>query len=90
MSGIGIVVRADGQIETLGPDWTPESLGTRSEVLAVVARRLPKDNASLAPRLGVEAADRSDRPARSRPRASGGSRSGRPAVDLRRPGGSLP
>lgn len=62
MSSIGIVLRAQGDIEPLGEDWIPEPLGSRAEVLAAVARHFPQDDATLALRLSVESADRSEGP----------------------------
>ena len=62
MSSIGIVLRADGALESLGSDWTPVPLGTRAEVQAVVSRYFPKGDASLALRLSVESPDKSEHP----------------------------
>lgn len=37
MSSIGIVVRANKSVESLGHDWVPEPLGPRPEVEALLA-----------------------------------------------------
>lgn len=62
MSSIGIVLRADGALDSLGSEWTPEPLGSRADVEAVVSRYLSEDDGSLALRLSVEPAEKGDRP----------------------------
>jgi len=54
MSSVGIVMRADGDVESLEQGWTPEPLGTRSTVLAAIARHFDGNDRTLALAFDVE------------------------------------
>ena len=41
MSSIGIIVRAESDVDTLPRDWIPEPLGTRDAVMAVIQLNAP-------------------------------------------------
>ena len=62
MSTTGLIFREARELEDLPQDWVPEALGSRSEVVAVVDRHLPKDDRSLALELRIEGPDESEQP----------------------------
>lgn len=57
MGNIGLILRADPELDTLPENWTPEPLGLRSEVIAVLQRHIPADNSALALEAKIEPAE---------------------------------
>lgn len=62
MAIIGIILRANEELDELYEDWTPEPLGSRADVLAAIGSCVPADDASLALNFRVEQSDDSEEP----------------------------
>jgi hypothetical protein len=62
MASIGIILRADKELDDLPGDWIPEPLGLRDDVLAAIRSSVPIGDTDLALELRVEEPEESESP----------------------------
>lgn len=62
MASIGVILRANEDLDELPENWAPEPLGPRADVLAAIGSCVPAEDASLALNFRVEEPEDSEEP----------------------------